>query len=104
MAKKIKNVGNNDSAVEAQNAKPVFNLTTAATKTNQNNNSTSNQNSNKNNNESKPASTPYKIPSSNRRRFTPLGQSLELALKELLEAKVITLLKARDYNPQVKPS
>jgi hypothetical protein len=40
---------------------------------------------------------------SRRRDFTTLGQSLESALKELLDNKVITLPPQRDYEPRVKP-
>ena len=39
-----------------------------------------------------------------KRTFTPLGESLESALRKLITRKLITLPEVRDYEPTVKPS
>lgn len=40
---------------------------------------------------------------SSRRTFTPLGQSLESAFKELMAKNVITLLPQQNYEPSINP-
>lgn len=79
----------NNGIVDAntmKSKKPIFNLSRHTSTTNQDNN--------------KP-----KIPFTNfRRKFTPIGEPFESALKTLLANKLITLPEVRDFEAMVKPA
>lgn len=73
-----------------------------------NQNNTNNQGYHGNNNNNALGNTSNMNPQrssffSNRRTFTPLGKSLESALKDLMARNVITLLPQRNFEPSVKP-
>jgi hypothetical protein len=96
-----------------QNAKLVFNLSRTTSKTNLIKNPTiANQNISQNDlqgNDSKKTNDilakkfPYFMQNIHR-KFTPLGQSYESALKELLAENLITLPDTRGFEPKVKSS
>lgn len=79
----------NDGIIDANTVKPkqpIFNLSSHTSTTNHDNN--------------KP-----RLPFSNFcKKFTPIGEPFELALKTLPANKLITLPEVRDFEPKVKPA
>ena len=104
---------NQDSSNDTQNAKPIFNLSGNIAKANLVTNPTiAKQNVGPNDlqidNPNKKNDTwtkkfPY-FTQNNHRKFTPLGQSYESALKELLAENLITLPDTQGFEPKVKSS
>jgi len=87
---KNKNVVN-DGVVDAKNVapkQPIFNLSIPQNNPPQN----------------KPRNTESRFTNFRpRRKFTPLDESLETALRKLITNNLITLPSAREYEPKVKP-